>query len=61
MDFVGYSTGTAINKTADITADVAKHGIDIAVPRLNILRLLIIATDNSNTKNGDINKKYITY
>ena len=30
LDFVGYSTGTAINKTADITADVAKHGIDIA-------------------------------
>jgi hypothetical protein len=30
LDFVGYSTGTAINKTADVTADVAKHGIDIA-------------------------------
>lgn len=30
LDLLGYSTGKTINKTADITADVAKAGIDIA-------------------------------
>ena len=30
LELLGYSTGTALNKTADLTADVAKTGIDVA-------------------------------
>jgi len=30
LDLLGYSAGTVVNKTADISADVAKAGIDVA-------------------------------
>ncbi len=45
LEFVGYSTGTAINKTADVTADVAKHGIDIAEGTVQNIGNILIGDD----------------
>ena len=42
LDFMGYSTGSAINTAADISADVAKEGVDIAEGAIqNVGNLLI--------------------
>lgn len=45
LDFVGYSTGNVINKTADVTADVAKHGIDIAEGTVQNIGNILIGDD----------------
>ena len=42
LEFMGYSTGSAINTAADISADVAKEGVDIAEGAIqNVGNLLI--------------------
>ena len=54
LSILGYTTGTVINKTADIVSDTTKAGIDIAEGTVqNVGDLLISASSggvNTNTK-----------
>jgi hypothetical protein len=51
---LGYSTGTAINKTADVAADIAKEGVDIAEGAVqNVGNLLI---DNPSNLDNDMHE-----
>ena len=45
LKLLGYSAGTVVNKTADITADVAKAGIDVAEGTVQNVGNLMIGED----------------
>jgi hypothetical protein len=44
----GYSTGTALNKTSEIAADIAKTGVDIADGAVQNIGDLLISTDDQH-------------
>ena len=45
LKLLGYSAGTVVNKTADVTADVAKAGIDVAEGTVQNVGNLMIGED----------------
>jgi hypothetical protein len=51
---LGYSTGTAINKTADVAADIAKQGVDIAEGAVQDVGNLLI--DHSSDLDNDMHE-----
>jgi len=55
LAMLGYTTGTLLNKTADITSDVARGGIDIAEGTVqsvgNLLKKASVGVVNNETKN----------
>lgn len=53
LSFFGYTTGTAINKTADVVGDTAKLGIDIAQGTVqNVGNILKDASDEQVDSNA---------
>ena len=51
LSTIGYTTGTVINKTADVVSDTTKSGIDIAGGTIHdVGDLIISASTGSNTK-----------
>jgi len=44
----GYSTGTALNKTSEVAADIAKTGVDIADGAVQNIGDLLISTDDQH-------------
>jgi hypothetical protein len=55
LKMLGYSTGTAINSVADVTADVAKTGVDIAEGTIQNVGNLLIGVEKGpyNKKNNE--------
>jgi len=54
LNSVGYSSGTIINKTADVVSDTAKVGIDIAEGAVqNVGNLLLKSSSKSNEPKPD--------
>jgi hypothetical protein len=51
---IGYTTGTVINKTADIASDTAKSGIDIAEGTVQDVGNLLISTSSGTNKHLDV-------
>jgi hypothetical protein len=64
MAAVGYSTGEVINKSADVTADAAKLGIDVAEGTVqdigNLLKKGATELDGSAPSKPDLDKKINT-
>lgn len=58
LDFMGYSTGSAINTAADISADVAKEGVDIAEGAIQNVGNLLIGDEAIGQAQQGSNKMY---
>jgi len=54
LSAIGYTTGTVINKTADVVSDTAKSGIDIAEGTVQDVGNLIISASGGDVTNQNL-------
>lgn len=54
LGILGYTTGTVINKTADVVSDTAKAGIDVAEGTVQDLGDMLITASNNGVNTAEL-------